>query len=241
MKIKSLSVLLVSSLFLSSTIPGLVYAKENSSSSTPSPLEIDLSIPKGEKFDPVETKHVLEQIDGIKNVSVTEEGAIRTVTLYDANNNMYTSIYNTETEQIELKTSSLDENDKQIATGLANSLVTKDSSGPQGQVIDPGGSAGWDYKSTKYGDSRSRDGFAAALITLISGLGFGKVAAAIVSTFMAYVGFVYTPEYWKTDLYTRHDAYYKRTKLVFYAYSDSNRKKLKRSFSRAHEYKRSEL
>lgn len=108
------------------------------------------------------------------------------------------------------------------------------------RVVVNDGYQDYTYDKTIYGDTTNRDGFVAAMATvIINGLPGGAVLSKVKTvwnTILIFLGFGnYSPEYLKAVVYTKNDPYYNRTKIVYYKYSDSSRTKLINQTTRFHE------
>lgn len=234
---KKLSFFIVFMLILSVLVPSFA-----SASVTEQNIEKDENV----NFE-TNTKTVLEEL-GYKSVTVKEEDNARSISYLDEKGVEYSSTYNLETEEYTFNNSdpSLSDKEKLEISEMATSLSGSNNdfseavapiSEPSDVVVSEGSS--YTYVGTRYGTSRERDALIAAIATLVV-LSLPKGTATIdkiktlYTTVMVYLARTYDITYYKTVIYTRHDAYNLHTMVKYYAYSDSARTKLKSSDTRYH-------
>ncbi|WP_335477917.1 hypothetical protein [Gottfriedia acidiceleris] len=132
----------------------------------------------------------------------------------------------------------VDESDK-LEQLEAEALATPETPEKSARMVVNDGYQDYSYAKTVYGTTSARDGFVAAVATtLINGLPGGyyiNKAKAVWNGILVFLGFGnYTPKYLKAVIYVKNDAYYNRSKIIYYSYSDSKRTKLISKTTRYH-------
>lgn len=237
MKIKG-CVFIIFALIFSTILPSFALA---------SPLKTDVEPQENGDYKVDEVEKALEEL-GFRDVEVYEENNTRAISYVDEKGIEYAATYNLENEEFTFDSSdsSLSVAEKaeivkiapDVAGETGNLPVLEPSDELSTNVVVPEGSS-WTYQGTRYGDSNNRDALIAAVSTLIvlslpAGVAIFNKVKAVFGSLMVYIGWTRDITYYKTVIYTKHDAYTLQTRVEYYAYSDKARTKLKSSDTRYH-------
>lgn len=121
----------------------------------------------------------------------------------------------------------------------AEALATYETPDKSSRMVINDGYQDYTYLKTVYGTTSARDGFVAAVATtMINSLPGGyylSKAKSLWNSVLIFLGFGnYNPNYLKAVIFVKNDAYYNRSKIIYYSYSDSKRTKLLSKTTRYH-------